>query len=611
MAEEAANRSAAVNSVAGIAGSLGVMPSMQISSAGKVNTTGFGKKYGETASAVTNPNQALDQLRDKVNAGYVPNSGSGIIPTTQQKMDGFANASINANNTVAKGEATKLDPSGVTYTAPEKNTSTGGGGGGNKAGGKSAGGGKESFVDNTIAELDFGIDNFDVGESGGGGGGFDYQGFVQSDIVNQAFAYTQSLREQLSGGRTSYSDRIDALINEIMNREKFSYDADTDPLFQQMLASSMNSGKLAMEDTIGTAASLTGGYGNSYATRAGNSAYNQYISEAYENLPDYYNLAMQAYEMEGNQMLNKLGVLRDADDTEYSRLMDAYNINNDYANTMYDREYQQFWDDTNFRNEEYWNNKYFDYNEHRDNVSDSKWQAEFDRGVYEDDRNFDYMVDRDAVSDAQWQARFDLDYMDQMIGALGQSTGVGLDSLTNAEFNEMAELYAAAGGRDPDYYIYDEKGNAVAGGDAAVLDYLSMIGKSNIDSMALDRYLGGLQGRLLKDPTQKMYAEAMQAYAEGGKRAFEEYCNTVSDYKIEDLVDHIDAYGKVTNLSAMTFTKVKDTKNGFGGIDNNDTVKDQYGNLYFLDELPSDVAKVLTDIKEGETFNFSTWEKVK
>lgn len=580
----------------------------------------FGTKYGGKTSAVTNPNQAMDQLRDKVNAGYVPNSGSGIVPTTQQKMDGFANASINANNTVAKGEATKLDPSGVTYTAP-KSSGSGGSSGGSSSGSASSGGNNyndkslgDSTIDKTIAELDLGMDSFDVGgDTSSGTSGFNYEKFEVPDIVNQAWAYTQSLREQLSGGRTSYSDRIDALMNEYLNREKFSYDADTDPLFQQMLASSMNSGKLAMEDTIGTAASLTGGYGNSYATRAGNSAYNQYISEAYENLPDYYNLAMQAYEMEGNQMLNKLGVLRDADDTEYSRLMDAYNINNDYANTMYDRAYTEFWDDTNFRNEEYWNNKYFDYNEHRDNVSDSHWQAEFDRGVIESDREYYFNVDRANASDAQWQAEYDhrvnMDYMDYAIGALGQSTGVGLDSLTSAQLKELEEGFVAAHGRDPKYTYLDENGKAQAPGDVWVQNYLSLIGKTNIDSMALDQYLGGI--KVLKDATPQMMGEALNAYAQGGTKGLKEYCVANGrNYNMEDVKKYVAEFGAVDNIDAKTYKKIKDTKNGGGGIDYNDSVEDLEGNKYFLSELPDNIAEELTKLKEGESFDCSIWQKV-
>ena len=40
---------------------------------------------------------------------------------------------------------------------------------------------------------------------------------------------------------------------------------------------------------------MTGGYGSTYATTAGNQAYNAFIEDAYDNLPQYYQMAMEAY----------------------------------------------------------------------------------------------------------------------------------------------------------------------------------------------------------------------------------------------------------------------------------------------------------------------------
>ena len=81
-------------------------------------------------------------------------------------------------------------------------------------------------------------------------------------------------------------------MGQIQNRDKFSYDVDNDVLFQQYLASSMASGKTAMQDTMGQASALTGGYGSTYATSAANQQYNAYIQDAYNNLPEYYQMAM-------------------------------------------------------------------------------------------------------------------------------------------------------------------------------------------------------------------------------------------------------------------------------------------------------------------------------
>ena len=148
--------------------------------------------------------------------------------------------------------------------------------------------------------------------------------FEFSDAYNQAFAMLQSQAQALQSGRTSWSDDIEDMFNQIKNRDKFVYDVDNDQLFQQALASAMNSGKTAMQDTIGQASALTGGYGSTYATSAGNQAYNAFIEDAYNNLPQYYQMALDAYRTEGEEMFNLLGAYMDADSSEWQKMLGAY-----------------------------------------------------------------------------------------------------------------------------------------------------------------------------------------------------------------------------------------------------------------------------------------------
>ena len=148
--------------------------------------------------------------------------------------------------------------------------------------------------------------------------------FTNSDAYNQAMGLLQSMSQGLQSGRTSWSDDIEDMFNQIKNRDPFEYDVDNDQLFQQALASAMNSGKSAMQDTIGQASALTGGYGSTYATSAGNQAYNAFIEDAYNNLPEYYNMALQAYQTEGEEMFNLLGAYMDADASEWQKMVNAY-----------------------------------------------------------------------------------------------------------------------------------------------------------------------------------------------------------------------------------------------------------------------------------------------
>lgn len=168
--------------------------------------------------------------------------------------------------------------------------------------------------------------------------------FKTPKAVTEADAYLKGQLSKIQNGKTSYSDQINNLMSQISGRDKFSYDVDNDPLFQQALASAMNSGKSAMQDTIGQASALTGGYGSSYATSAGNQAYNAYIEDAYNNLPQYYQMALDAYNAEGDEMYRQLDMYNTADATEYSRTLNAYDATGTYRDRLYNEAYQQFRD---------------------------------------------------------------------------------------------------------------------------------------------------------------------------------------------------------------------------------------------------------------------------
>lgn len=161
--------------------------------------------------------------------------------------------------------------------------------------------------------------------------------YQKSSAVLQAEQLLQSKIDQGYAG--THKEALNNLLNEFMNREDFEYDVDKDQMFQQALASAMGSGKTAMQDTMGQAAALTGGYGSTYATTAGNQAYNAFIEDAYNNLPEYYNMALAAYEAEGQQMLQQYNMLDAADTKEYGQWYDDINMRYQQTRDMVNDEY--------------------------------------------------------------------------------------------------------------------------------------------------------------------------------------------------------------------------------------------------------------------------------
>lgn len=87
--------------------------------------------------------------------------------------------------------------------------------------------------------------------------------------AQEAQKQLEQLRAQQPGAyESSYGAQIDALIAQLDSRPGFSYDVNGDPLYRQYAEQYQRQGKAAMEDTLGAAAGLTGGYGSSYATTA-------------------------------------------------------------------------------------------------------------------------------------------------------------------------------------------------------------------------------------------------------------------------------------------------------------------------------------------------------
>lgn len=216
----------------------------------------------------------------------------------------------------------------------------------------------------------------ELGKSKGGDGsdtdkpGAVTASFQPSQTYLQAMQYTQGLLDKLSSGRTSYSDKLDEIMAQISGRDKFSYDFNTDPMFLSALQSSMNQGRLAMQDTMGQASALTGGYGSSYGQAVGNQAYNAEIQKAYDNLPEFYGMALDAYNNETQGLLNQLDMYGTADANEYDRLANAYASNAQMAAQLYDQEYNNFWQTQNFNEDSRRWNAEFDYGKQRDNAAD-------------------------------------------------------------------------------------------------------------------------------------------------------------------------------------------------------------------------------------------------
>lgn len=116
-----------------------------------------------------------------------------------------------------------------------------------------------------------------------------------------------------------WQKKLDEIINQILNREKFSYDINGDALFQMYQDMYNQGGQRAMMDTMGQAQAMTGGYGNSYAQTVGQQAYQGYMQDLNGMIPELYQLALSKYDRDTEDLYDQYSLLRDIEEREKSK----------------------------------------------------------------------------------------------------------------------------------------------------------------------------------------------------------------------------------------------------------------------------------------------------
>jgi hypothetical protein len=219
---------------------------------------------------------------------------------------------------------------------------------------------------------------------------FSYGAFTESDETVGAKDSLTSANDALTNlGDFNWLNqgKLDEYTSKYENRDKFSYDFNTDALYQQYKDKYIKQAKMASADVMGQASAMTGGYGSSYAQTVGNQAYQSSLEQLNDVIPELYQMAYDKYNQEGQDMLNMISILRGERDFAYGQHNDEYNkLANDrdywsnmYSN-LYNRDYSKYADDRNSAQSNHNTAEGYKYNEYRDSVADQQWQATFDEG---------------------------------------------------------------------------------------------------------------------------------------------------------------------------------------------------------------------------------------
>lgn len=173
-------------------------------------------------------------------------------------------------------------------------------------------------------------------------------------VTDAADALKQWQQNRPADYQSSYQDKINSLLGQLLERENFQYSYTRDPLYRQYEQLYTQNAHNASADAAAQAAALTGGYGSSYATSAAQQAYQQQIGGLASAIPTLYNLALDTYQSGGEELVNRL---------------DQLNGQEQNAQTLYDRQLQDYYTQLQQKGEAY-NDAYAkDYGQYQEHLN--------------------------------------------------------------------------------------------------------------------------------------------------------------------------------------------------------------------------------------------------
>ena len=290
-------------------------------------------------------------------------------------------------------------------------------------------------------------------------------GYTPSGSVQAAQAYLEQVKGSKPGAYQSrWDDELTSLYDQIRNRKKFSYDMGTDPLYQQYREQYQRLGRLAMQDTMGQAAALTGGYGSTYGEQVGQQAYNAYLQNLNDIVPQLQQQAYQRYQDEGTDLYNQYSLVKGREDTDYGRYRDTVS---DYYSDLSDARSA--------------------YNSER-SLDQSQWATMLDYWAQKaNNENAAYLQ---ALAAEQAAAK-------KSGGGGGGSSKSSSGGLSDKENEKIAKAAKAYMDKQSKVKLRDSKDGTPRTGGATVY----------LDSRSLDNYINSLGYNTLQANTFKAYLE--------------------------------------------------------------------------------------------------------
>ena len=322
--------------------------------------------------------------------------------------------------------------------------------------------------------------------------------YAPSASVMEAQKYLEAQQNMKPGEyKSSYSGQLQGLLDRITNREPFQYDANADPLYQIYKDQYIMNGRRAMQDTIGQAVTLTGGYGNSYAQSVGQQQYNQYMEGLNAMVPELSQMAYERYADEGDNLARNYQLLNQADQQAYDRYRDAYAdwqtelqlAQQGYENA-YARDYNAFADQRAYDAQVDQFNRNFDFQQSQFDYTKESDLRDYEFQVLQANRNYELQQAQLALQ----QAQFDW----QKAQAAAKRGGGGSGSRSGGSGSKSgtaASTTSAKNGTDPSNWFVRQYGNYA---------HLALNKLANATDAAIQNWSKGGQNAITSPLAQKI-----------------------------------------------------------------------------------------------------------
>jgi hypothetical protein len=216
------------------------------------------------------------------------------------------------------------------------------------------------------------------------------------------------------------SGQISAKLDALLNRTPFSYDAASDPLYQQYRKQYTREADRSAEDVLGKTAVMTGGMPSTAAVAASQQASDYQMSQMTDKIPELQQLAYSMYQDKLSGDRADLNTLIGIEDNNYNRW-------------LADRNYL--------------------YQLARDQVGDQQTADALAYQKQQDKLNYDYQKERDAIEDARYNAEWQYKLQQAAQQAARSNTRVSTTPTGGGEADYDGLFAAAQASGYPKSYI--------------------------------------------------------------------------------------------------------------------------------------------------------------